>query len=425
MFPQSSHKIMPTTVSMKLVNVPGKDGTCPVKIRLIKDRQDSYLKTPFRSRPADWDNAAGRYRSHPDKAMANARITALLSRAQAETVRLEGVHPGAGAAELRHLLAEALSGKVPRAAAVARDFMEAFGAVVATKRNFYTAEHMRSTLAILGRFRPAGLSFGEVDYPFCKAFEHWAFTTPLGKDRDGNDRFRKPSTVHGYFQDMATVWNEARRMAKGSDRDWLASNYPFTDFEPPKATRGKKTTYGDNGMDALRAAVPKGRAADLARDVFLFQYNMLGMRISDVLTLQWSEVYDGYVHYDMAKNGKVKKYPISDEAAAILEKYRKNKSVYVFPVLKRGFTPTHMKTATKRINGGMKKLCAQLGIPPITSHGARRSIGWKLRSEGVSVDDIQKFYGHADASTTKTYLDGLETNAADEVVRGILNRKKG
>jgi len=418
-----------TTASLKLITwEPKKDGTCPVKIVIIKRGRNARLSTDFACAPEDWDATAGVYRKHPDLPMQNAALSEKLARAVKILESLDKNHPDADVYRTKKLLTAELSGLVARPG----DSFTAYAKKMADDTvNFSNRQHLKTTLSVLREYAGRELNFTEIDYVFCKSFEKWARETPCypAHRKNRTDRYRSDSTVRGYFRDIRKVWNEAKKSSKGPQRAWLIENYPFIDYQIPKATRSKKTTFGEGPMEMVRAYTSAYEKKVLARDAFLLQFNLMGMRVRDVLMLEWKEVFDGYVHYDMNKNGKIKKIPVSDEAAMLMERHRRPGSRYVLPYLEER---THEKgrpaekaiqSAVDSLNRGLRGMCDELGLPRITSHGSRRSLGWLLRNSGESVDTIQGLYGHADRKTTLEYLDGVDTSDADRVVKNILNKK--
>jgi integrase/recombinase XerD len=72
-----------------------------------------------------------------------------------------------------------------------------------------------------------------------------------------------------------------------------------------------------------------------ARNIWLTSFYLAGIRISDVINLKWTDIYDGRLTYVMGKNNKVVSLKIPEKANAIIEFYRKDKKEsYVFPYLK-------------------------------------------------------------------------------------------
>ena len=120
-------------------------------------------------------------------------------------------------------------------------------------------------------------------------------------------------------------------------------------------------------------------------NVWLFSFYFAGMRVSDVLKIRWSQIYDGRLHYRMGKNSKLLSLKISDKVSKILEQYvldRENENDFIFPEMKKAnFTNARdvfnkTKTATKKFNDNLKRIARKVGIQKkLTMHIARHSFG--------------------------------------------------
>ncbi len=64
-----------------------------------------------------------------------------------------------------------------------------------------------------------------------------------------------------------------------------------------------------------------------ARNVWLFSYYFAGIRISDVLQMQWSDLMDGRLYYTMNKNEKPLSLKIPNQAKELLEQVRGEREV--------------------------------------------------------------------------------------------------
>ena len=69
------------------------------------------------------------------------------------------------------------------------------------------------------------------------------------------------------------------------------------------------------------------------RNVFLFSFYLAGIRISDVLTMRWSDIVADRLYYKMSKNDKTDSLKLPAPVINILSCYREDKrtkSDYIF-----------------------------------------------------------------------------------------------
>ena len=132
---------------------------------------------------------------------------------------------------------------------------------------------------------------------------------------------------------------------------------------------------------------------------------MAGARISDVLSIKWSDIKGGRLHYTMLKNKKVVSIKISDKLLVIFEKYKKlskTTDIYVFPDLNTADTSdrkdVHRKigTGTKNYNKWLQRISDDLNLnKKLTCHIARHSFG-NISGDRIPIQMLQKLYRHSD-----------------------------
>lgn len=154
------------------------------------------------------------------------------------------------------------------------------------------------------------------------------------------------------------------------------------------------------------------------------------MRVSDVLKIRWSQIYDGRLHYRMSKNSKLLSLKISDKVSTILEQYvmdRENENDFIFPEMRKAdfanardvFNKT--KTATKKFNDNLKKLAKRVGIhKKTTMHIARHSFG-DIAGDSIHPLMLQKLYRHSDLKTTINYQANFIHKEADDALDSVVN----
>jgi integrase len=145
-----------------------------------------------------------------------------------------------------------------------------------------------------------------------------------------------------------------------------------------------------------------------------------GMRLNEMLTLQWSNVDFSrdliFVANPKWKRDprKTKGIPISLELKEILQKQRAlTRGDYVFPGRSHGhLSPTGVRAA-------LQPALRAAGIHGVRFHDFRHTFGTRLGEAGISPFVIAELMGHADIKMTARYTHPTETGkrAAVEVLR--------
>ena len=156
------------------------------------------------------------------------------------------------------------------------------------------------------------------------------------------------------------------------------------------------------------------------RDVFLFQYYNLGLRISDALLIKVGNVKNGIMSYRSKKTKKSFTFAMNEKAQVIYDEYSEGRSDddYLFSFVESRGAKTTLDSSIiswrGRINKELKNIGVLAKIPfPLETHTARRSFGNAIRD--YSINDAQNLLGHSSYSTTQKYmgqLSNLYNNAA-------------
>ena len=141
-----------------------------------------------------------------------------------------------------------------------------------------------------------------------------------------------------------------------------------------------------------------------------------GCRLSEVLTLQWDDVFlnEGYLHLKDSKTGE-KKIPLNESAKSILASLKTvNGNPYVFVGDKPGTCLTTLKRAWTKIRG-------LADLHDVRIHDLRHTFASLAIKQGVDLYTVSKLLGHRNIHTTTRYAH-LEikqliaaTNKVDEV----------
>jgi integrase len=213
------------------------------------------------------------------------------------------------------------------------------------------------------------------------------------------------------------------------------SQYPFQHITLSRS-RTQKQPLTDAEVEALeerRKAMDQGLVSYPRRDTtaahalrsWLTQMYLLGMRWGDVCSLEWDNLRDGRVQYQMLKTGTSKSVKLVPKAREIIKVYagRRPKQRFVFPFLdwrqEDLETDEGIRQATQRVNASVNQklrvIAEKVGITStLTTHIARHTAANRMASAGWELRKISAALGHQSVSTTEQYLRSLKDDELDE-----------
>ena len=182
----------------------------------------------------------------------------------------------------------------------------------------------------------------------------------------------------------------------------------------------------------VRNELPHQRTREIL-DIFLFAFHACGMRVSDIITLEWE-------HIDWERKEIVKNYfktktagniPLTDQAIEILlrwKKYKRNKR-FVFDLLPEKFNlkdPKALKNArlskNRTLQQSLKAVGNKIGLKfNMTMHVARHTFAVMSIKKGVSIHMVSRLMGHSSVLVTeKVYAEFLPSEIS-KIVREELS----
>ncbi len=165
-------------------------------------------------------------------------------------------------------------------------------------------------------------------------------------------------------------------------------------------------------------------------EMFLFAFHACGLRIVDVMTLQW-----GHINFEKRELNKVlvktnhrHKIPLTDPALRILHKWQAMglRKKYVFDLVKDELSLNNAEalykarnTATKCVNQAMNVIGQKLEIPfTLSFHSSRHTFAVLALNDGLSMTVISRLLGHGSTDVTeKVYAKFLPQTLTAEVER--------
>ena len=163
-------------------------------------------------------------------------------------------------------------------------------------------------------------------------------------------------------------------------------------------------------------------------DMFLFAFHACGLRVSDIVTLEWSHI--DWEQHELSKNlvkGKVPHtIPLTDAAMDILKRWQEknlNKR-FVFSLLDSTFDTSDAALLDKKIKSknrilqtSLNEVGNKIGLPfNATKHIARHTFAVMALNRGVTIHMISRLLGHSSIITTeKVYAEFLPDTITEEV----------
>jgi integrase len=163
-------------------------------------------------------------------------------------------------------------------------------------------------------------------------------------------------------------------------------------------------------------------------EMFLFAFHACGLRVVDVMTLQWSHVNfeKRELRKIMVKTNKRHVIPLNDPAIAILQKWKEKRpnTRYVFDLVKDNLDLNDAdalysarNNATRCINQSLAVVGEQIALPfSLSMHAARHSFAVHALNKGLSMSVVSRLLGHGSTDITeKVYAHFLPETLSSEL----------
>ncbi len=363
-------------------------GNCMVKVRVTEKRKRTYVSTGEKVPASAWDDDHGRLRP---RAPGAARINSFLGRFEESIrerinfARIEGVSARSAVAAARR--------PAPDFFEFASEWIRRYD----TPSSLGTLKRYEVTLRFLRSFcasqRMSELPFRGLDPAFISRFAAWL-------SRGGNATNTVASKLKGVraILTAAKVEGFVEEVPFGPGRYRIAHDHD---------TYRAALTLEE--VRRLEAAEMPGPASAAARDAWLLQFHLGGLRIGDVASLRWSDVRDGRVFIRSQKTGKQVERELSPKALEIVERYRRPGATYVMPLIREGFrgpVTEGVKAATARTNRLLRFAAQAVGVERITTHMARHSFA-RIAASELTTQEVQAVLGHSSLAVTQRYLGAI------------------
>lgn len=290
-----------------------------------------------------------------------------------------------------------------------RCFMEVIIAKLRSDGRIRTSEAYRSALDSFLRFRDDNdIMLDAFSHDLMESYEAYLLAKGL-----------VPNSVSFYLRILRAVYNRACEQGLVE---------PVSNIFAHVYTGVEKTSKRALGIDTIKSIknldLAMDKAADYARDMFMLSFYMRGMSFIDLAYLKKEDLSCGMVTYRRRKTGQRLTIKWTDEMQAIIDKYPKNETEYLFPIITSA-AATHRYQYRNRhykVNRHLKTVARKIGLQiPLTTYVARHSWASIAMSKGIAVNIISEGLGHDSEQTTRIYLATLNMSAVDDANDIILS----
>lgn len=395
--PQPNNNTMATFKAEIQAHQPRKDGTYNVKIRVTHNRRKKYLPTQYYIGKGDltrsgkiknqivldgverlireWRercNAVGEGITH----LSVEQVVEIIKRGDEGDWSLDFIAYGRGCAD-----------------EMGREGRRSRGAAFSTALNRLAQFVGRESLPIQ-----------DVTATLLNAFVRHVLATP----RKSDARRGRVVAAQSYISTLRAIYNRAKREFNDEEAGFVPIPFdPFRRVELPNIDAPKKRAITADELRAIAALPDEPRSnsmRNLARDMFLLSFGLMGMNAADIYAA--TDYKEGRIEYERQKTHAQRadnafiSIKVEPEVAAIIEKYRDPSGSHVFDLHSRYYAVMGFNSALSR---GMRAIGEALGIEGLQFYAARHTWATLAVNEvGVDKYTVHGCLNHVDPTMAIT-----------------------
>jgi site-specific recombinase XerD len=384
---------MPTVSTVLRTDRINKKGEAPINFFIVKDRKLTKISTGIMINPKHWDSKKSRIKGMKNSERLNSFLSNKFSELQDEVFEHETISKSLSSRQLK----DKIFGKKPTDFfAFADNACELY--LQADKIGTY--DKNRSIIKKVKNFcNGIDLNFQDITTAWLTKYEHFCLSHYQNKT----------NTIHKDLKFIRKLFNDAYR------QDIIEhSQNPFLKYQLKQEKTQRSFLTEDELTSFEGFAAPPGTSLELHRDMFVFAAYAGGLRVSDVLQLQWKN-YDGkHILFTIKKTSQQLSIKLPIKAIEIIEKYKPKKlnpHDFIFQMLSSGLDlnnsrllDSEISSATAYINKNLKIIGGKCGISKnLSFHISRHTWATRAIRKGISIDKISKLMGHAAIKETQIY----------------------
>ena len=254
------------------------------------------------------------------------------------------------------------------------------------------------------------LPAGEITSIFLKGYEAYlrkpytqVRTNQLGRKSTVHNPGLDDNGIYYHMKNFRILFSAARALYNDEDTGVIRiANNPFNKYKLGPEPSPEKRAVPISTIKLIRdCELPEGGTAELARDLYMCSFYLLGMNAKDLYELNPQDVAGKRIDYNRSKTAGKRSdkalfsVAIPHEARSILDKY-------VGKITQRYKQNTYLN---KALALGLKQIVDQinknegLDLDYIDFYSARHTVGTEARNTcGFSVDDVAEALNHKNQS---------------------------
>lgn len=245
-----------------------------------------------------------------------------------------------------------------------------------------------------------------------------------GKVLSRVERYMEPGTINNYVRGLRSLFNKARRHFNNEDLDIIKIPYnPFDKITIPQYRRKRKNLSIEDLVRIRDNEYTTGRA-NMARDIFMIMFYLMGININDLYKLEQEQSY-GRIVYARSKTDTSNNdcFPLSikiePELRILLNKYGGDNLLSYIKV-----KYCCLNNFLRAVNTGLKQISKELNLGvPLSTNWARHTWASLARNKaGINKADIDFCLGHVnhDYKMADIYID-IDYSIYDKANRVVLD----
>lgn len=259
-------------------------------------------------------------------------------------------------------------------------------------------------------------SFDDITYSWLEGYIHWLRV-----------KYHKSSTINTKIMPLKKVVNHCYEDGKIDARvKTLFQNKILSrQYSAKKDDNSEMTTLTRDNIVSLLYKEFKSPYTNMARDMWLFSFFMVGMNATDLFHLKKGDMIEtpnGWrCVYTRAKTGKVVNIPLCDIVIEIIKRYYQRDDEYIFPFHK------HYKTYLgwyRTTEDNVKTIAKEIGVcnsEKITWYCARDSWATICANElDISAIIIDRALSHTTKSLAENHYIAKDKNDVDDACAMML-----